>query len=78
MPGGQAPVGDLGRWLVIAGVLLIALGLLLQSGAMSWVGRLPGDVRIERPGFSFYFPVTSMLVVSAVISAAVYLVRRFF
>lgn len=71
-------MGDLGRWLVIAGVLLIALGLLLQSGAMSWVGRLPGDVRIERPGFSFYFPVTSMLVVSAVISAAVYLVRRFF
>ena len=71
-------MGDLGRWLVIAGVLLIALGLLLQTGAMSWVGRLPGDVRIERPGFSFYFPVTSMLVVSAVISAAVYLVRRFF
>ena len=63
---------------MIAGVLLIALGLLLQSGALSWMGRLPGDVRIERPGFSFYFPVTSMLVVSALISAAVYLIRRFF
>ena len=71
-------MGDLGRWLMIAGVLLIALGLLLQSGALSWMGRLPGDVRIERPGFSFYFPVTSMLVVSALISAAVYLIRRFF
>lgn len=71
-------MGDLGRWLMIAGVLLVALGLLLQSGALSWIGRLPGDVRIERPGFSFYFPVTSMLVVSALISAAVYLIRRFF
>ncbi len=71
-------MGDLGRWLMIAGVLLVALGLLLQSGALSLVGRLPGDVRIERPGFSFYFPVTSMLVVSALISAAVYLIRRFF
>jgi len=71
-------VGDLGRWLVIAGVLLIALGLLTQSGALTWIGRLPGDIRIERPGFSFYFPLTSMLVISAVLSAAVYLIRRFY
>jgi membrane protein implicated in regulation of membrane protease activity len=70
-------MGDLGRWLVIAGVLLIALGLLAQSGALTWIGRLPGDIRIERPGFSFYFPLTSMLVISAVLSAAVYLLRRF-
>lgn len=71
-------MSDLGRWLVVAGVLLIALGLLAQSGALTWIGRLPGDVRIERPGFSFYFPLTSMLVISALISVAVYLVRRFF
>jgi membrane protein implicated in regulation of membrane protease activity len=71
-------VTDLGRWLVVAGVLLIALGLLAQSGALTWIGRLPGDIRIERPGISFYFPLTSMLVISVVVSAAVYLLRRFF
>ncbi len=70
-------MGDLGRWLVIAGVLLIALGLMTQAGALSWIGRLPGDIRIERSGFSFYFPLTSMLVISAVLSAAIYLIRRF-
>ena len=65
-----------GRWLLLAGGLLVILGLLAQSGALSWFGRLPGDIHIQRPGFSFYFPVTSMLVISALLSVAGYLIRR--
>jgi len=71
-------MGELGRWLVLAGVVLVLVGLLAQSGALSWLGRLPGDIRIQRPGFSFYFPITTMLVISALLSLVGYLIRRFF
>lgn len=71
-------MGEAGRWLLLVGLVLVVAGLLAQSGALSWFGRLPGDMRIQRPGFSFYFPITSMLVISALISLVGYLVRRFF
>lgn len=69
---------DMGKWLVVAGVVLVVVGLLAQTGALSWFGRLPGDIRVERPGGSFYFPIVSMLVVSVVLSLLLQLARRFF
>ncbi len=69
-------MGDLGRWLVIAGIALILIGLLVQTGVLSWFGRLPGDIRIERPNASFYFPITSMVIISVVLSLVLHLVRR--
>jgi len=68
----------MGKWLMLAGALLIVVGLLVQMGALSWFGRLPGDIRIERPGGSFYMPITSMIVVSVVLSLIAQLVRRLF
>jgi hypothetical protein len=68
---------SLARTLVIAGLVLVALGLLLHVGpSIPLLGRLPGDIRIERPGFRFYVPVTSCLLVSAVLSAALWLVSK--
>jgi hypothetical protein len=66
-----------GPLLVALGVGLVILGLLVWSGALSWFGRLPGDVRIERESVHIYFPVVSMLVVSAAVSLLLYLIRRF-
>lgn len=63
-----------GRVLVILGVMLVVVGLLVQ--VFPWLGRLPGDVRIERPGFAFYVPVTTSLLLSAVVSLAFYLLSR--
>jgi NAD/NADP transhydrogenase beta subunit len=63
--------------LVALGVGLILIGLLFWSGSMSWFGRLPGDIRIERDSVRIYVPIVSMLVVSVVISLVLYLVRRF-
>ncbi|HVK00778.1 MAG TPA: DUF2905 domain-containing protein [Gemmatimonadales bacterium] len=60
------------------GVGLILVGLLIWSGSLSWFGRLPGDIRIERETVRVYVPIASMLVVSLVVSLALYLVRRFF
>jgi Protein of unknown function (DUF2905) len=67
-----------GPMLVALGVGLILVGLLFWSGSMSWFGRLPGDIRIERETVRIYVPIVSMLLVSAVISLGLYLARRFF
>ena len=64
--------------LVALGIGLVVLGLLVWSGALSWFGRLPGDVRIERESVRVYLPLVSMLVVSVALSLLLYLVRRFF
>lgn len=68
----------LGKWLIVGGVVLILLGVLAQSGWLAWFGRLPGDIRIARPGFTFYFPLTTMVIVSAVLSLVIQVVRRLF
>lgn len=65
-----------GPAIVAAGVALVVVGLLVWSGALNWFGRLPGDIRIERDTVRVYFPIVSMLVVSAVLSLVLYLVRR--
>lgn len=69
--------GSFGTWLIVGGILLVVIGLLANSGLLSWFGRLPGDVRVERDDVHFYFPIVSMLVVSAVLSLVVYLFGRF-
>lgn len=68
----------IGLLLLIAGVVLALIGLLAWTGALSWFGRLPGDIRVEREGLRVYFPLTSMLLVSVVLSLILNLVRRFF
>ena len=64
--------------LIALGVGLILIGLLFWSGSMSWFGKLPGDIRIERETVRIYVPIVSMLLVSVVVSLVLYLVRRFF
>jgi hypothetical protein len=66
-----------GTILIVLGVGLILVGLLLWSGSLSWFGRLPGDIRIERDTVRIYIPIVSMLLVSAVVSLVLYLIRRF-
>jgi DUF2905 family protein len=73
MTGNAGP----GPLLVGLGVALILIGLLFWSGSLSWFGRLPGDIRIERESVRVYVPLVSMLILSAVLSLVLYLVRRF-
>ena len=70
--------GSPGPLLVGLGVILVLVGLLVWSGALSWFGRLPGDIRIERESVRVYIPLASMLLVSVVLSVVLYLVRRLF
>ncbi len=63
--------------LVIGGLLVVLIGLAVWSGALSWFGRLPGDIRIEREGTRVYVPIVSMLLLSALLTLVLNLVNRF-
>jgi len=66
-----------GKTLIFFGLLLAALGLLLTLGSkLPWLGRLPGDIYINRGNFSFYFPLTTSIIVSLIITLVLYLFRR--
>lgn len=66
-----------GPVIVALGLVVVVIGLLAWAGALSWFGRLPGDIRIERPNARVYVPITSMLVLSIVLSVLLAVLRRF-
>ena len=65
-----------GTLVVVAGAVLLVLGLLMMSGALNWFGRLPGDLRVGNGNVRVYVPFVSMLLVSLVISVLLALLRR--
>ena len=69
-----------GKIIVFLGLGIAAIGLLiwLLGNKLDWFGNLPGDIRIDRPNFRFYPPLASMLLVSILLSALLWLIRRFF
>lgn len=66
-----------GILLVVIGAMLVVLGLAVMTGAFSWFGHLPGDIRIERGNTRVYIPVTSMILVSVVLTIVVNVIARF-
>lgn len=75
--GGSERMNELGKWLVIAGLVLAGIGLLLWTGiGRSWLGRLPGDIHYTRGQFSFYFPVVTCVLLSVLLSFLLWLFRR--
>ena len=67
----------LGLVLVALGAVAVLAGVLVMAGGLGWFGRLPGDVRFGTGNVRVYFPLTSMLLVSVVLSLVLWLVRRF-
>lgn len=68
----------LGKYIVLAGLVLVLVGLIVYffGNKLHWLGRLPGDIRIEKENVRFYFPLTTMLLLSVVLTLLVRLVRR--
>jgi hypothetical protein len=60
--------------------VIVVIGLLIYffHDKLHWFGNLPGDIRVERENFRFYFPITTMIILSVVISVLVQVFRRFF
>ena len=70
-------VNDIGKWLIIFGMILVILGAtLIQAGKIPWLGRLRGDIYIQRRNFTFFFPLTTSILLSVVFSLLVYLFSR--
>jgi ribose/xylose/arabinose/galactoside ABC-type transport system permease subunit len=68
---------ELGKLLVILGTIILLIGLALWSGfGGSWLGRLPGDIRIERGNSAFYFPIVTCIIISIALSLILSLFRR--
>ena len=68
-----------GKWLIFIGAVIMLVGLImwLFHDKLNWIGRLPGDIHIEKENFRFYFPVTSMILLSILISVIASLVKKF-
>jgi hypothetical protein len=70
-------MSDLGKVLVIFGLILVGLGLVILYGPkIPWLGKLPGDIAIKRENFTFYFPLASSLVISILLTILFSLFRR--
>ena len=70
-------VNDLGKFLVIVGLLIAAVGVLLWTGfGRGWLGRLPGDIHYKGNHFSFYFPIVTCLLLSLLLSLVLWLFRK--
>jgi len=68
---------EIGKMLVLLGAVLVLLGLALWSGfGAGWLGRLPGDIRVERGHSAFYFPIVTCLVISILLSIIFSFFRR--
>jgi hypothetical protein len=66
-----------GKALIYLGILLAVLGVIfLLGGKIPWLGHLPGDLTIEREGYTFYFPLTTCILISVIISLVLYFFRR--
>lgn len=76
-PPSSANGSSFGPLLVGLGLLLVLVGLVAWKGGLSWFGRLPGDVRLERGSVRFYAPIASMLVVSLALTAVLRIVSWF-
>lgn len=64
-----------GPVIVVTGIVIVVMGILIWAGGLSWFGRLPGDIRIERKDVRIYIPLASMLLISVVVSVVLFILR---
>jgi len=70
-------MSDLARFLMIAGAILLLLGLVLWLGPkIPWLGKLPGDITYKRDNFTFYFPLGTCILLSVILTLILYLFRK--
>jgi len=70
-------MNEMGKFLVIAGLMIAAVGALLWSGVgQGWLGRLPGDINYSKGDFSLHFPIVTCLLLSAILTLLLWLFRK--
>lgn len=68
-----------GKYIIVIGVIIIVAGIIIYffSNKLNWIGKLPGDIRIEKENFKFYFPFTTMILLSLSITLIINLIKKF-
>jgi uncharacterized membrane protein len=68
-----------GKILILIGAMLILAGIILWlfGNRLHWLGNLPGDIKVEKENFKFYFPITTMIIMSVVLTLILWLIRKF-
>lgn len=70
-------MAGLGKALIAMGLLLVVIGVVfVLAGRLPWLGNLPGDISIQRERYSLYFPITTSVIISIIISLVLYFFRR--
>jgi hypothetical protein len=68
-----------GKYIIGFGAVIIVVGLMIYffHDKLHWIGRLPGDIRVEKENFRFYFPITTMILISLLLTLVINLIKRF-
>jgi len=71
---------QLGKTIILIGIIVLIIGVIIYlfGDKFTWVGNLPGDIRIKKPNFTFYFPITTMILVSIILSLLLRIFRYLF
>jgi hypothetical protein len=71
---------ETGKWIIGIGVIIILVGIIIYffHDKLNWIGRLPGDIRIEKENFRFYFPIVTMILFSLLGTLIIWFIRKFF
>jgi hypothetical protein len=69
-----------GKYILIAGMFIVLIGAVVYffGDKLHWIGRLPGDIRVERENARFYFPITTMILFSLLLTIIINLIKRIF
>ena len=69
-----------GKYILIVGIVIVITGILVYffHDNLKWIGKLPGDIRVERQNFRFYFPLATMIVLSVLVTIIINIFKRFF
>jgi hypothetical protein len=71
---------ETGKWIIAIGLFVVIIGVFVYffHDKLHWIGRLPGDIRIERENFKFYFPIATMIIFSLVLTLIIQIIKKIF
>jgi hypothetical protein len=67
-----------GKYIIIAGIVIVLIGIIIYffHDKFNWIGRLPGDIRVEKENYRFYFPITTMIIFSLLVTVIITVIRK--
>jgi len=71
---------ETGKWITAIGIFIVVIGIIVYffHDKLQWIGRLPGDIRVEKENFRFYFPITTMIIFSLLLTLIIQIIKRIF